>query len=321
MKAEKIVYFNPKIQKKIDDKSITNLNNISNNNIKTPVQNLTPKFLLNKKTNLFKVETFEEYYPNEDKSPKSGRWTLKEHIIFLQALEKFGTNWKKFKKMIKTRTANQIRSHCQKFLILLKKCKDDELGIDFTSDYIQNMNDVINHIKTVNKNFDVVNILLYISGKYFSNSDTKKSNIIKKAFDVNNIFDNEIKSNNNDEINNFNEAQDINEVNKLNEEVGNEKELINDNLYNINSFQQNMNFFNSNYNNIINNYINNVMIMNFVDNINNNISLANHFQNLNNLNIYNFNQNNSINNKNSEINPQIKNNNDIDCINIHNTEN
>ena len=61
MKAEKIVYFNPKIQKQIDDKSITNLNNISNNNIKTPVQNLTNKFLLNKKTNLFKVETFEEY--------------------------------------------------------------------------------------------------------------------------------------------------------------------------------------------------------------------------------------------------------------------
>ena len=147
-KTEKIIYFNPKISKTIDNKSISNSNNNPNNNIKNPKLNLTSKSLSNKKIKLFKVETFEDYYSNEDQTPNSGRWTLKEHILFLQSLDKYGVKWKKFQKMIKARTANQIRSHCQKFIKKLKNCKDEELGIYFTLDNINNMNDVINHIKS-----------------------------------------------------------------------------------------------------------------------------------------------------------------------------
>ena len=320
-KTEKIVYFNPKIPKKIDNKSKSN----SNKNIKNPEQNLTSKFLLNKKTNLFKVETFEEYFSNESKAPNSGRWTLKEHILFLQALEKFGVNWKRIGKVIQTRTANQIRSHCQKFVIKLKNCKDEELGIDFTLDNIHNMDDIINHIRSVNKNFDVVNILLYMSGKYLSNINSRNLNKIKKIVDVNNIFEQDIKNNINDEIN-FNEILGLNQGNRLIEEKRYNPQLINykldNNNNNINnSFKQNMNFFNNNMYNLNHNYINNPIIMNLVYNINNNINLCGNIQNLNNFNIYNGNQDNSLNNKISEKNCIIKNNNDKYGLNINNINN
>ena len=210
MENWKIVKFNPKLAKYCNNKSISN----PNNDIKNIEQNLAHKS--NKKFKLFKVETFEEYYSyEEDKAPKSGRWTLEEHIKFLQALDKFGIKWQKFRKMIKTRTTNQIRSHCQKFFKKLKCCKVDELGIDFISDNINTIKGAINHIKSVNKNYNVVNVLLYMSGKYSSNIhyNTRKLKIIEKALDVNNIFKEDIKSITNNEIN-FKDVLDINQVSK-----------------------------------------------------------------------------------------------------------
>jgi SHAQKYF class myb-like DNA-binding protein len=323
-KTEKVVYFKPKIQKKTDIKSISNSNinsnNNPNNNIKIHEQNLDKNFLLKKRIFPFKVEKYEENLSDENENNNSGRWTLNEHILFLQALDKFGMKWKKFKKMIKTRTGNQIRSHCQKFFTKLKNCKDEELGIDFTLNNIHNMDDIIKHIKSVNKNYDVVNVLLYISGKYSSNSDTRKSNKISKALDVNNIFEQDIKSNTNNEIN-FNEILGLNEVNKLIEETRNKQQLINNNLGNSNnSFRQNWNFCNNSIYNLIHNYIKNSMIMNFVNNINN-IKLVNNIQNLNNIYVYNDNQKNSLNEKISEKNSTIKNNNDNDCHYINNIKN
>ena len=306
-KTEKIIYFNPKITKNIDNESISNSN--KNSNI---------KFLSNKRINLFKVETFEEYYSDEDQTPNSGRWTLKEHILFLQALDKYGVKWKKFKTMIKTRTASQIRSHCQKFFKKLKNIKDEELGIDFTLNTINNMNDAINHIKSVNKNLDVVHILLYISGKYSSNIVSKKCNIIEKAVNVNNLFEDDIKSNNDNEINSSKVLQ-INEANKLFEEKRNKQQSINNSLNNNNSFKQNTNFFNYNYNiyNSLNIYSINAKIMNFVNNINNsNILLGSDNQNLN-----KDNQKNESKNKISEKNTIIDIDNVNDCLDINNIKN
>ena len=310
-KTEKIIYFNPKITKNIDNESISNSN--KNSNI---------KFLSNKRINLFKVETFEEYYSDEDQTPNSGRWTLKEHILFLQALDKYGVKWKKFKTMIKTRTASQIRSHCQKFFKKLKNIKDEELGIDFTLNTINNMNDAINHIKSVNKNLDVVHILLYISGKYSSNTVSKKCNIIEKAVNVNNLFEDDIKSNNDNEINSSNVLQ-INEANKLFEEKRNKQQSINNSLNNNNSFKQNTNFFNYNYSiyNSLNIYSINAKIMNFVNNINNNFILGNNIQNLNNIYVSKDNQKKELKNKISEKNAIIDIDNVNDCLDINNIKN
>ena len=318
-KTERIIQFHPKltkIAKNIDNKSISNSNKNSTNKINNPKQKLSPKFSTTKKMKLFKVETFEEYYSSENQTPNSGRWTLKEHILFLQALDKYGVKWKKFQKMIKTRTANQIRSHCQKFFKRLKNCKDAELGIDFTSGNINNMNDVINHIKSVNKNLDVVNVLLYISGKYPSNFFSRRSTIIEKAVNVNTLFEDDIKSNTDNEINS-NKFLQINQANKLFEETKKQRQLINNILDNNNPFKQNTNFFNYNIYNSINYYRNNSIIMNFVNNINNsNILLSSNNQNLN-----KDNPKKELNNKIPEKNVVIEINDIDDCLDNNNIKN
>ena len=49
----------------------------------------------------------------------NGRWTRAENEKFLNALEKYGRNWDKIQKKVKTRTLPQIRSHAQKMFIYM----------------------------------------------------------------------------------------------------------------------------------------------------------------------------------------------------------
>ena len=125
--------------------------------------------LLGKKTIHFTVEK----YPNYKKKPSTinlpeenlneGRWSYIEQIKFIKALSKDGPNWKKIGETINFRTLSQIRSHAQKFFLRLKRCKNNELGIDFTSNSIKSFKDMINHIKLVNSNYDINNVFLYLS--------------------------------------------------------------------------------------------------------------------------------------------------------------
>ena len=135
--------------------------------------------LLNKKIHRFNIYYFDKYLTNEIDHSISGRWTLKEHLQFLEGLEKYGIKWKKVNTLIKTRTTTQIRSHAQKFFLRLKRVKDEQLGIDFTTNNIDSIKEMINHIKSVNSDYDIVKILLYLSEKYYANKKEEK-NINKK---------------------------------------------------------------------------------------------------------------------------------------------
>ena len=105
---------------------------------------LLQKMLLNPKFYPFRVYNYEN---NTFKPAITGRWKFKEHMQFLEGLDKYGVNWKKIYPLIKTRTCDQIRSHAQKFFLKLKQVKDEQLGIDFTSDNINSIRDLINNIK------------------------------------------------------------------------------------------------------------------------------------------------------------------------------
>ena len=108
---------------------------------------------------------------NQDNSKFSiGRWHLGEHKRFLEAIIKFGNDWKKVEKYIGTRTSSQARSHAQKFFIKLKeeqkklKISND---IDYSNSTIKSFHDALQ-----------------------SMSIEKKENIIKELENV--IFDNQI---------------------------------------------------------------------------------------------------------------------------------
>lgn len=126
-----------------------------------------PLKLLGKKTIHFKVEKFPNAKKYSKKSFKDnlneGRWSYSEHLKFIRALSKDGPNWKKISETFNYRTLSQIRSHAQKFFQRLKRCKNNELGIDFTTNSIKSFKDMINHIKSVNINNDINNIFLYLS--------------------------------------------------------------------------------------------------------------------------------------------------------------
>ena len=237
-----------------------------------------------------------------------GRWRFKEHILFLEGLDKFGVNWKKIYQLIKTRSIGQIRSHSQKFFLKLKKVKDEQLGLDFTSDTINNIKDMIKSIKSINKDFDLVKVFLYLSEKYVANKKEEKQKNNEKILnnendnnsnsDINNTntsnLNNNIDDNNDNNIIVSNPNQEMNFYSKLNNNISEDNKSFNNNLISNNNFENNI--FNANY-------FNNVFFTN-----NNNISYSNNifFSYSNNFMI----QNELLNNLTS-FNSSIKNSNGI----------
>ena len=310
-KTERIIYFNTKYSQKFKpNEIISKPEQISTNEFISINENYPQKFLT-KKVGRFRVDKYSSFLENQAKNQKEGRWTLKEHIQFLQALEKFGQNWKKISDFIPSRTSTQIRSHSQKFCKRLKECKDIELGIDFTSRHINNVNDMVDHIKSVNKDYNIVNVFLYLSEKCYPNKNIQKSdNDNNINININNFISETININNNKS--NIFLFNNDNEENIIDKEININKQIINNNLSSIpinNILINNINYFNSinNLDSLIPPYLNN---SNSLNNINNGIFLQNRL--LNNLDImsdYFFNNNfkKEINNfefniKNDEIN-------------------
>ena len=61
-----------------------------------------------------------------DASRTSGRWTSEEHRRFIDALKKFGKQWKKVEEYVHTRSGAQIRSHAQKYFLKIQKEYPDQ---------------------------------------------------------------------------------------------------------------------------------------------------------------------------------------------------
>ena len=303
-KTERIIYFYTKdILKSNDNKDLSKQKNLNLLNTKEKNNDLLSNKFLTKKYCRFNVEKMDEYFGADIKDSKEGRWTLKEHIQFLQAINKFGTSWKNIKRLIPTRTSTQIRSHSQKFYKKLKKCKDDELGIDFTSDSINNVNDMINLIKFVNHDYDIVNVLLYMSGKNFGNKNSKKMDKIEQEVNINNIINDEKYFNDFYLKNNMYINKNYEKI-LINRETNDKLQNSNISFPLNNLFIGNFNMGNNNLDLLLKNYLNNNIIMNI---INNNNFLYSNLLNLNNYYINNI-QNDSSDSKNINNNKSIDNN-------------
>ena len=199
------------------------------------------------------------------KIQKEGKWTLNEHIKYLQALDKYGINWEKISKIIQTRTTAQIRSHSQKFFKKLKKCKFTELGINFTSENIHNIKDMIEHIKSVNKDFNVATVFFYLSEICTKDKNPKEqkkninininiNKILNECVNKKNVNDNidlyknENKDNIIDKDENITQQININNFNPINNfiPINNYNPIINYNIIN-NNIMNNL-YILSNYN-------------------------------------------------------------------------
>jgi len=274
-----------------------------------------------------------------------GRWSKEEHEKFLEGIVLYNVNWKKVKTLIETRTPMQVRSHAQKFFNKMKLCKDENLGIDFTSNKVHNFTDMINQIKNKNCNYHIINVFKYLTDKY-DNLEKQKKNIVDRN-DNNIIFQKtelnyqsniinleEDKSNINDNYFffnqiNINKSKRMNETQNINDKGSND---ITNAINQINKFNILQNILTMNYNsNVFNSLLPSNLYFSFYDNTNiiNNLLINNLISN-NQLNVSNIiNENvllslslqnnimNNINNINNNINLK-----DINfCANINNYNN
>ena len=279
-----------------------------------------------------------------------GRWSEEEHEKFLEGIVLYGINWKKVKTLIETRTLMQVRSHAQKFFNKMKVCKNEDLGIDFTSSTVCNIRDMIKQIKNINSNYNIINVFKYLTHKCDNIEKSRKkivernnkniafkrrelnnqSNIINLKEDNSNINDNNLFFNH---INNkqkiMKEAQNIN----INELLDITKKINQKNIFNILQNLLTMNYYSNIFNSLlpynlyssiydITNNVNKLLINYLISNkalkdsniINENTLLSLALQNniLNNINSINY-----IHNINNKINL-----NDINfCTNINNYNN
>ena len=272
-KTERIILFKAKEAWKKNNVNKADFASCKSQNNKELLQ----KMLLNPKFYPFRVYNYEN---NSFNPAITGRWKFKEHIQFLEGLDKYGVNWKKICPLIKTRTSNQIRSHAQKFFLKLKQVKDEQLGIDFTSDNINSIRDMINNIKSINSDYDLILVFLYLSEKYVVMKKDKKTIKHKKELII--------------EIDN-NSSSDKNTKNENNKDI-----IINNSNQDIDISNDNNNIFNNNNNISIsnNNFMSNIFIPDYY---NNNLFFMNNINNIANANIYN-NFSNNIMNQNGLLN-------------------
>ena len=196
---------------------------------------------------------------NDNNNILNGRWSQKEHLLFIKGCLLYGNYWKKVKKYIQTRSCSQIRSHAQKYLNKLnKKYYGNKNNVNNNYDFNLKLND--DEIKRlVNKNKfsekDMDDAELYILSIFKGNKDKEK--IIDEPEENENIY---IKNKRNDCEKIFNitkvskeekEKEKIKmkiidkeeESNKINNDISE-----NDNINECNDNNENMNINNNNIN-------------------------------------------------------------------------
>jgi SHAQKYF class myb-like DNA-binding protein len=106
---------------------------------------------------------------NKDGNFNCGRWTQDEHVRFIEAIMKYGNEWKQVQRHVGTRSSTQARSHAQKFFVKIKKSNAldlesmnlsknsiktlHELALNMNSDEYFNAIKILNCVAFEKKNF------------------------------------------------------------------------------------------------------------------------------------------------------------------------
>lgn len=87
-----------------------------------------------------------------------GRWQPEEHERFIEAIMKYGNEWKSVQKHVGTRSSTQARSHAQKFFVKMKKANLLDLNIDFSKNSIKTLHEVA-HSMNAEEYFNAIKAL------------------------------------------------------------------------------------------------------------------------------------------------------------------
>ena len=240
----------PKIEEKI----------IPNNNIKIPPKIPCNLFQIFHNQNKIIKPTPQKHETllqkkrliDEETGNSIGRWNKDEHKKFIEAIIKFGNNWKDVQKYIDTRTSTQARSHAQKYFEKMRKNRNylkffKPLNID-NSDNFTNRTITQLHKLYGNKSKNEINSIVNKFINYESENMKKK----RRSFHYNISNKKQSFNNSKKNIENNRDLEDIEEENEFPEEGEENKNIIYDNNFNNN---QNRSRINSmiNYNEIFGN--------------------------------------------------------------------
>lgn len=77
----------------------------------------------------------------------NGRWTEEEHCKFIEAILKYGNEWKHVQNFVGTRSSTQARSHAQKIFMKIKQTKMLDLDyLDFAKNGIKALQEIAGKI-------------------------------------------------------------------------------------------------------------------------------------------------------------------------------
>ena len=102
--------------------------------------NSDKKIIKKNKDNKFKQRRF------KDGSYQCGRWQQDEHQRFIEAILKYGNEWKLVQKHVGTRSSTQARSHAQKFFVKIKRSNMFDFNIDFSKNSIKALHSLANNL-------------------------------------------------------------------------------------------------------------------------------------------------------------------------------
>jgi SHAQKYF class myb-like DNA-binding protein len=75
-----------------------------------------------------------------------GRWQQDEHQRFIEAILKYGNEWKQVQKHVGTRSSTQARSHAQKFFVKIKKSNLFEFNFDLSKNSIKTLHNLTTNL-------------------------------------------------------------------------------------------------------------------------------------------------------------------------------
>ena len=196
-----------------------------------------------------------------NKNYSSGRWKSDEHQRFIDAIIRYGNNWRQVQKCVGTRTSTQTRSHAQKFFEKLKRSKIFKREkYDFSKNSLKILHDIMKNLpdKEFNQVLKALHSLSY--DRNHNNEKDENKNQIINEFDNYNNNENIIENNNNDGNNNINNEEKMKNIKFSNQGYffleNNSNKLYNNEDYMFYNISNNVNI-NSNFNNyIINDYSN-----------------------------------------------------------------
>ena len=102
-----------------------------------------------------------------------GRWQPEEHKRFIEAIMKYGNEWKLVQKHVGTRSSTQARSHAQKFFVKIKKTNTFHFKIDLSKNSIKTLHEMANNLSS-DDYFNAIKALNCVAFERKMNSVTKK---------------------------------------------------------------------------------------------------------------------------------------------------